>query len=129
MKHTDPLNDQSSQQFRHLMEEFTPDQQIQSALKNAAREAVNQTPKTTWQLQPVFTLGATALLAITLTFGLGLFPDSPQTGHPTDQMAQQNVHPVNADDFEMLAEGDALELYQELEFYQWLELGGDAEAA
>jgi hypothetical protein len=90
------------------------DGQTLSRLRQARSRALEQGPPiwkrfpraSDWVLTGGFATATVALLAVTLWF---------------DGAGEEMIPPVSAGDLEILASGEDLELYDQLEFYRWLE--------
>ena len=85
------------------------DEQTRRALKVSRYDALSYLHKPRWNWLPA-TGFAAAVGVVVLVFGLVRF-------QPVDNDIVQQV-----DDISLLSSGDDLELYENLEFYQWLQL-------
>jgi hypothetical protein len=92
----------------------TLDLSTQMALQRARQKALSQPTKRLWPNTPILALAASLLLAIILLITM---PFSVQED-PTSSMLSV------LDDLPLLSAEDDFELYQSLEFLQWLESQG-----
>ena len=86
------------------------DANVAARLSAARHRALDQLkPKSHWQPLAGWAVAATLVVAV------GLWWQQTPSGNG-----------LNPDDFEMLVSGDGIELYEELEFYDWLSSENDA---
>ena len=105
MKHSDPFN----QKIKQSLDEETLELSVQQELAQARQQALHSAQQEpTWQWQrPALALGLVAILAITVL----LMMPAKQQSLPLD----------NIEAFDILTSTDELEMYQNLEFYLWLD--------
>lgn len=89
---------------------------ISSRLRTVRRQALGSRR----HAKQLYWLPAMATAALVAAIGTGVwFGNTPQTTTPAPEVVAKMEQRVS--DFEMLASGDDLELYEELDFYLWLE--------
>lgn len=105
MKHSDPF----IQKIKHTLDQQTVDAETKRQLAQARQSALQ--PRTTfWRSNyavPAMVMASVAVVAILVTRQL---PD-----------ATPSFAPDSIDTFEILSSRDELELYENLDFYLWLE--------
>ena len=115
MKHSDPLEsdqpvpDPLIQKIKQTLDNDKPDEKLKQQLRYARQLALEQPQQATYSrfLAPVVAFAS--ICAITLAITLSMSPST----NPDD------INNIEA--FEIITSNDSLEMYENLEFYLWLE--------
>ena len=101
----DPLLRKVKQQLDDSVEDL--DAEVLSRLNQARSAALQANEKRSWRMQPMWGGMATASVALVVAV-LWLGGESPQMNN------------MVVEDLELLSSTEAIELYEDYEFYQWL---------
>ena len=95
-----------------ILDRQTVDRSTRDALQAARRDALDgRRPAGSRRFIPATAYAATCAAALLLVVGFWLYPQLGDNGLPG----------VEVDDLVVITDEDELELYEELEFYVWLE--------
>lgn len=105
MKHSDNL----AQKIKQTLDAEVLDEELQNQLKHARRQALDQPQQkaASRYLTPALAFASVCVIAVTISLTITQ-SDKPE--------AVDNI-----DSFDIMTSTDSLEMYENLEFYMWLE--------